>query len=312
MDLYPIGELARRSGVPVKTIRHYSDLGVLPPAQVTRSRYRLYSDNELVRLGLIRSLRAAGFDLPTIAELLGQSMELGEAVQLQLEAVEIQLRTLQRQRQVLKAAVRRREVTLDHLARTSALARLEAAERARFLQRHVQEMVEGVPVDPVWWERFLSAATPELPEDASDEQLAAWLELAELSSDPAFVTAQRDQARSFWTGAPRGLDFDAWCRRSAEITQQACALLREGTPPDAPVAQELLDRWLALQGEAWGQPVDEAALLASYDAPTARLGRRYWALVAQIRGDEAWGPSATHDWLLEGLRARNLEREERP
>ena len=36
-----IGELARRAGVAVKTVRFYSDEGLLPPAERTQSRYRL-------------------------------------------------------------------------------------------------------------------------------------------------------------------------------------------------------------------------------------------------------------------------------
>ena len=38
-----IGALARRSGVPVKTLRFYSDEGLLPPVGRTRSGYRVYA-----------------------------------------------------------------------------------------------------------------------------------------------------------------------------------------------------------------------------------------------------------------------------
>jgi hypothetical protein len=42
--LLSIGALARAMGVPVKTIRHYSDAGVLPPTARSRGRYQLYRD----------------------------------------------------------------------------------------------------------------------------------------------------------------------------------------------------------------------------------------------------------------------------
>ena len=53
-------------GVPVKTLRFYSDEGLLPPAERSRSGYRLYGDEALLRLDLIRTLREAGLGLDSI------------------------------------------------------------------------------------------------------------------------------------------------------------------------------------------------------------------------------------------------------
>jgi DNA-binding transcriptional MerR regulator len=39
--LHTIGEVAKLTGAPVKSIRYYSDIGLLPPAEVSDSRYRL-------------------------------------------------------------------------------------------------------------------------------------------------------------------------------------------------------------------------------------------------------------------------------
>src|SRR5262245_31174168 len=65
-----IGALAKASGVPVKTIRYYSDEGLLPPRRLTASRYRLYSPEDRARLDMIRTLRAQNVDLATIRSLL--------------------------------------------------------------------------------------------------------------------------------------------------------------------------------------------------------------------------------------------------
>src|ERR687898_2373210 len=94
--LRTIGEMARVSGVPVKTIRHYSDEGILPPSGITDAGYRLYSGEDCARLELIRTLRAAGFGLPTIKRLLRDELSAAEATRLQLEAVNLQLRALGR------------------------------------------------------------------------------------------------------------------------------------------------------------------------------------------------------------------------
>lgn len=58
-----IGEVSRRTGIPVKTLRDRSDEGLLPPSERSRSGYRLYSERDVIRLDLIRALREAGLGL---------------------------------------------------------------------------------------------------------------------------------------------------------------------------------------------------------------------------------------------------------
>jgi hypothetical protein len=63
---YTIGELARISSVTVRRIRFYSDEGLLPPLTRTSGNYRVYSDDDVARLQLIRALREAGVGLDAI------------------------------------------------------------------------------------------------------------------------------------------------------------------------------------------------------------------------------------------------------
>src|SRR5512138_3544486 len=107
-ELHAIGEAARLSGLPVKTIRFYSDAGLLPPSGTTEAGYRLYSDRDLLRLDLIRTLRAVGFDLPTIRAMLEGKEGPGDAARLQLEALDVQVRALKRQQALLRTALERR------------------------------------------------------------------------------------------------------------------------------------------------------------------------------------------------------------
>src|SRR5436305_1349494 len=60
--LLSIGELSSRTGLPVRTIRFYSDSGVLPPASRTDAGYRQYGTDALPRLGLVRTLRDLAAD----------------------------------------------------------------------------------------------------------------------------------------------------------------------------------------------------------------------------------------------------------
>jgi DNA-binding transcriptional MerR regulator len=62
-----IGALAKRSGVSVRTLHYYDEIGLLRPSTVTASRHRLYGQAELVRLQQIKSLRRLGFSLDEVA-----------------------------------------------------------------------------------------------------------------------------------------------------------------------------------------------------------------------------------------------------
>ena len=58
-----VGELARSSGVSVRTLHYYDEIGLLRPSQQTATGHRLYSRADVVRLQQIRSLRSLGLPL---------------------------------------------------------------------------------------------------------------------------------------------------------------------------------------------------------------------------------------------------------
>ncbi|MCO1337790.1 MerR family transcriptional regulator [Kocuria polaris] len=67
---YGIGRLARISGTTSRTLRHYDDVGLLPPSRVGHNGYRYYDDAALLRLQRILLFRQLGLPLPTIKAIL--------------------------------------------------------------------------------------------------------------------------------------------------------------------------------------------------------------------------------------------------
>lgn len=61
-----IGALAARSGLPVKTLRYYEDLGLLPAIGRSEGGYRLFAEDSLRRLEFIRRLKTLGLSLEEI------------------------------------------------------------------------------------------------------------------------------------------------------------------------------------------------------------------------------------------------------
>lgn len=65
-----IGEAAAATGVSVKMIRHYEDIGLVGPAQRTYSGYRIYQDKDVQTLRFVRRARNLGFTVKQIEGLL--------------------------------------------------------------------------------------------------------------------------------------------------------------------------------------------------------------------------------------------------
>jgi len=61
-----IGELSRRTGCNIETIRYYERIGLLPAPVRSDGRYRLYDTADLRRLSVIRRARELGFTLDEV------------------------------------------------------------------------------------------------------------------------------------------------------------------------------------------------------------------------------------------------------
>jgi DNA-binding transcriptional MerR regulator len=307
--LYKIGELSRLSGVSIKTIRHYSDEGVLPPSGVTEAGYRLYSGADRSRLELVRALRAAGFDLRTIRRLLEGGADPSEALRLQAEAVDLQLKTLTRRRALLRSALGGDgDSGTSYPDRARALGLLEAREREAFLAEHLERGLDGAPMDPDTKAWFWRGVVSGMPDELDEEQLEAWTELARIASDETFIEAIRAQTKPVWEAAGGNLDPAGWSAAARAAIDEAAGAVREGRSPTGEHGERAIAGWIEASARAMGKQDDPRFaewMLSHYERTNDLRMERYWELMATLK---RWGYDPTvakaYRWLIEGLRWR--------
>ncbi|MEU6381560.1 MerR family transcriptional regulator [Streptomyces sp. NPDC046909] len=295
--LFTIGELARSTGLTVRTIRYWSDEGVLVPVTRSAGGYRLYDAESAARLELIRTLRELGLGLADVRKVLDGERTVAEVAAAHVVALDAQIRSLKVTRAVL-STVARRGSTAEEMTLMNKLARLSAAERRRIVEDFMAEIFEGLDTaDPDIRTRLRFAGAVNLPDDPSPEQVDAWVELAELIQDPEFRALMR-RAIEF-NAADRGPDVPAgtslWFM--SRLVQLAGEARRRGLAPEAPEADELL---AGLLGDA-----DRAEVLKRLEAGTNLRLARYRELSAVVNGLEPQ-PSYEEEftWVVAALRAR--------
>jgi MerR family copper efflux transcriptional regulator len=105
-----IGELARRAGVAIDTVRYYERHRLLSPRERWPSGYRRYGDPEVARLRFIRRAKSLGFSLAEVRELLALSgkrevAKVKRRAQARLEQLDARLAELKRVREALAELV---------------------------------------------------------------------------------------------------------------------------------------------------------------------------------------------------------------
>ncbi|MFI6502752.1 MerR family transcriptional regulator [Nonomuraea typhae] len=285
---YTIGDLARRTGLSVKTIRFYSDAGIVPPTGRTAAGYRLYGPGAAARLDLVRTLRDLGLDLATIRKVVDRELPLREVAAAHAEALDAQVRALRLRRAVLRV-VARRGSSPEEMDTMHKLARLSEDERRRLVADfldHALSQPELACIRP--------SLTPELPEDPTDEQVEAWVELAGLTRDPDFRAAVHRMGDLHLAGHSYGA-APPYRDLVAVVREHVRPALAAGIDPDAPEAAGVVAAVRAGHGR-----VDPDLLAAAADPRWAR----YLRLLATVNG---WPPPENQrpviGWLLRALGA---------
>ena len=106
-----IGELADKSNLSQRTIRHYEEVGLLKPAGRSEGGFRLYTHDDLMRLMVIRRMKPLGFSLDEMGEVLRIIDTLGASTDTEHdETVAAELDAF------IDRAIERRATLQEHLA----------------------------------------------------------------------------------------------------------------------------------------------------------------------------------------------------
>lgn len=88
MKHHKIKDISQMTGLSIRSLQYYDDIGLLKPAQRSESGYRLYSEQDLIRLQQVVTLKFLGFSLDSIKEILEQpQFEVLSSMRIQAEVL---------------------------------------------------------------------------------------------------------------------------------------------------------------------------------------------------------------------------------
>jgi len=295
-ELFTIGQLARRTGLAARTIRFWSDLGVVPPAGRSAGGYRLYDAEAVARLELVRTLRELGLGLEAVREVLARGTTVAEVARTHVAALDVEIRVLRLRRAVL-STVAARESTIEETVLMHRLARLSARERQQMIDDFLAEVAEGIdPEAPAMGiVRSMRRMPAELPDDPAPEQVDAWIELGELVTDESF----RQKVRAMAV-AGEGTDEPDQGPDYHQVFEHAGRALAEDVDPASEEGRVVLDRIVDPD-----LPLERRArMLEQLETFTDARVERYWHLLAVINGEQPNPPGVpAFEWLIAALRA---------
>jgi MerR family transcriptional regulator, thiopeptide resistance regulator len=192
---WKVGELAKRTGVSVRALHHYDEIGLLSPSHRSEAGYRLYTETDVARLQQIRSLRALGFSLEKAREFLRRPEVTPDRVlQLHIAHLKEQIATQQSLCDRLEQASRRwradenvpTEEFLQIIEVTNMIGKYYTPEQMDELKKRGealgQEHIRQVEAE---WPELMAKVQAEMDKgtDPADERVQAlarrWKELVE-------------------------------------------------------------------------------------------------------------------------------------
>jgi DNA-binding transcriptional MerR regulator len=202
-----VGELARRTGLTVRTLHHYDEIGLLRPSRHTGAGYRLYTARDIARLQQVVSLRQIGLSLEEIRDCLDRpGFSPLEVIDLHLarlrEQIESQRRLCERFETIAARLRTAENVSADEFLRAiEGTIMVESyftpAQIERIRERRAEVGGEVLNQKQAEWAELIAQAQAEMergtdPGDPRVQALAQrWLRLVEFTTggDPEMAQA---------------------------------------------------------------------------------------------------------------------------
>ncbi len=198
---WSIQEIARIAGTTSRTLRHYDDIGLLPPSRIGGNGYRYYDRDALVRLQRILLLRELGLGLPAVARVLADREDAVPALRDHLRWLQLERERLARQIASVESTIHAVEEGEEIMAEEM----LDGFDHTKY-REEVEERwgEEAYAASDAWWR----SKTPEerRQHQAAQKRLADdWIAAASRGADPESEEAQAlAQRHADWLSAVPG------------------------------------------------------------------------------------------------------------
>lgn len=179
------------------------------------------------------------------------------------------------------------------------------AERVDILQRFLDRVVSGSAIDMKWKEWMLEMSRPDLPDNPTDEQIDAWIELSALVAEPSFIDKMRRNAED----SVIRLKGEVLQERWQTVLAKSRDAMSRGVRPGSAEAQSLAGDYLEGWARAQGTDLNEEN--------TRRMGRkilehkpnmqRYWELIHILRGMPFPKADEVFSWIDQAVMIRLAE-----
>jgi DNA-binding transcriptional MerR regulator len=190
-----VGELAKLSGLTVRTLHHYDRIGLLSPAERGAGGYRLYGEDEIARLTQILLLRQLDLSLAEIREILARpetslQATLSQQIELLEGRIELQSRLVERLRALHSRLEHDERLSVDQLTRLMEMMTMfdkyYTPEQMDYLKKRREELGDDkIRQAEAEWPQLIARLGAELAKgtDPTSETVQAlarrWRELIE-------------------------------------------------------------------------------------------------------------------------------------
>lgn len=198
---WSIQALARATGTTSRTLRHYDEVGVLPPTRIGSNGYRYYDEHALRRLQRILLLRELGLGLTEIGRVLDRRTDEASALATHLELLRMEQERLSRQ----VAAVEHSLSALRNGDPIMVEKAFDGFDHTQYREEVQTRWGASAYADGDRWWRSMTAQEKQEWQQARSDLAAAWIAAAQDGADPASARAQDLAARHVaWLGSIPG------------------------------------------------------------------------------------------------------------